>query len=572
MLLSKKWTLIAVCIIGLCAACIQQVPPEKDQSEKQPSPEEHTPEKDQSEKQPSPEEHTPEKDQSEKVPYTEKGGVLHRNETWSGEIRVTHTVIVPDGVTLTITPGTFVRFSHYRGYKTPWKKNGLIVEGGTLKAIGTPDKQIWFTSDADTPINGDWNGIALINTKTSEFKYVIVEFGEMGIEQFDSAVNVSHSIVRWCNAEGLYAERSQPVFEYNTLYSNGNHEIALEQYNTVTIQYNIFRNGHFGLHFEKTTGYVKGNYFAHYEHLAITAGMESDIKLVENKFENIGQDPPIGISPDTDIDMYDNDFGDGHIDIPEFDYKDIKTVELGYIPGDPEDKYLYIYDDRDETRRVIKRIGEGLSFGWALVYAEGYLWRFSLGSGEIGELQDFIRIDPVTGHYRRHGTNEIMNPRGLAFDGEYFWVNDFSLLKIFKFRLSGKFIEVLDSFDIPEKEKGGTSGLTTDGEFLYLRSRDGKKLYKLDKQGNVVDEIYFEGAIGSALVWTGEYFWTNSGCGKGLCKWTKDGQLVGEIYPAAVETWALAWDGEYLWTIQRTCEMWNDPKIYQIEILDDSLT
>ncbi|MCK5645100.1 MAG: hypothetical protein KAJ19_30145, partial [Gammaproteobacteria bacterium] len=97
--------------------------------------------------------------------------------------------------------------------------------------------------------------------------------------------------------------------------------------------------------------------------------------------------------------------------------------------------------------------------------------------------------------------------------------------------------------------------------------------YKLDKSGNLVDEIYFEsGGIGGAIVWTGDYFWTGSGCGKGICKFTEEGKLVGEIYPAAKDTWAVAWDGNYLWTIQRTCEMWDDPKIYQIEILDDSLT
>jgi hypothetical protein len=80
------------------------------------------------------------------------------------------------------------------------------------------------------------------------------------------------------------------------------------------------------------------------------------------------------------------------------------------------------------------------------------------------------------------------------------------------------------------------------------------------------------GGIGGAIVWTGDYFWTGSGCGKGICKFTEEGKLVGEIYPAAKDTWAIAWDGNYLWTIQRTCEMWDDPKIYQIEILDDSLT
>lgn len=510
----------------------------------------------------------------EKVPsgVVTKAGTLERSEVWSDVINVTGDVIVPNGITLTIEPGTIIKFKHYRGYRELWKMTGLYVIGGTLRAVGTPEKQIWFTSDAEDPINGDWRGITLENTKNSEFKYAIVEFGEMGIEQFDSEVVVSHSIIRWNNAEGLYAERSKPIFSYNTLYGNGYHEIALEQYNDVQILYNIFRDGHYGLHHEKTTSYIEGNYFKNYTYEAITAGMESNITVKGNRFENIGHDPPISVDPSCSAVTEDNDYSDGHIPIPQFDYADIKNSELGYIPGDAEDKYLYVYDEVDETRCVIKKIGKGLHFGWALVYAEDSLWRFSLGSGTIGESLDFIKIDPNTGNYTRYGNNVIMNPRGLAYDGEYFYVNDFSLLKIFKFRLNWNFTEILGSFDIPEKEKGGTSGLTTDGNFLYLRSRDGAKLYKLDKNGNLVDEIYFETeGVGGALVWTGNYFWVSGGCGKGIGKFTAEGKLVGEIYPPAKDTWALAWDGNYLWSIQRTCEMWDDPKIYQIEILDDSL-
>jgi len=498
-----------------------------------------------------------------------KSGTLTRDEIWSGEIHITDHIFVPKGVSLTIEPGTVVKFKHYRGYKEPWKRPGLIVEG-TIKAVGTPEKQIWFTSDAEEPINGDWEGIGLENTKNSEFKYVIVEFGEVGIEQFDSEVTISNSIIRWNNAEGLYAERSKPIFSYNTLYGNGYHEIALEQYNeNVQILYNIIRDGRDGVHFEKSSVYLEGNYFKNYERHAITAGMESGIVVKRNKFENIGYDPPISVYGGSTAEIENNDYGAGFIPIPEFDYEDVRPYELGYVPGDPEDRFLYIYDEVDETRRTIKKIGQGLSFGWALVYAENNLWRFS---DEISGEVDFIRIDPITGRYQSYGNNEIMKPTGLTYDGEYFWVNDFSLLKIFKFKLNGNFIEILDSFDIPEKDKGGTSGLTTDGDFLYLRSRNGSKLYKLDKNGNVVDEIHFEnGGVGGALVWTGNYFWTSGGCAKGLGKWTKDGKLVGEIYPPAKDTWALAWDGNYLWSIQRTCEVWNEPKIYQIEILDDSL-
>lgn len=506
------------------------------------------------------------------VKNTSKSGILTRDEVWSGEILITEAVIVPKEVTLSIEPGTVVKFRHFRGYKELWKKTSLIIEG-TIKAIGTPEKQIWFTSDADEPLNGDWGGIHLENTGNSEFNYVIVEFGEMGIEQFDSEVTISNSIIRWNNAEGLYAERSRPVFTNNTLYGNGYHEIALEQYNQdVRILYNIIKDGHYGVHLEKTVAYLEGNYFNNYTNMAITAGMESVITVIRNKFENINNEPPVSIDPGCTSRIEDNDYGNGQVAIPQFDYEDVKNYELGYIPGDVRDRFLYIYDNTDETRKVIKKIGRGLSFGWALVYAEDNLFRFSLGHGEIGESLDFIKIDPVTGSYKRYGNNIVMNPRGLAYDGEYFWVNDFSLLKIFKFKLEDTEIKIYDSFYIPEKDKGGTSGLTTDGDYLYLRSRDGSKLYKINMNGEVVDKIYFENSyVDGALVWTGNYFWTTGGNAKGICKWTKDGKLEGSIYPAAKDTWALAWDGNCLWSIQRTCEMWDDPKIYQIEILDDSL-
>jgi hypothetical protein len=85
--------------------------------------------------------------------------------------------------------------------------------------------------------------------------------------------------------------------------------------------------------------------------------MESTITIKRNKFENIGHEPPISVGADCSTKIEDNDYGNGHIPIPEFDYEDVKNFELGYIPGDLEDKFLYIYDEADETRRIIKKIG-----------------------------------------------------------------------------------------------------------------------------------------------------------------------------------------------------------------------
>ena len=501
-----------------------------------------------------------------------KSGVLTGDETWSGDITVSETVTVPTGITLTIEPGTTIKFKYDRNYKT-FNKAGLVIEGGNIKAVGTKDSMIWFTSAAGDPINGDWWGISLYNSCNSEFKYVIVEFGEMGIMQFDSEVSVLNSIIRWNNAEGLYAERSKPKFENNRLYSNGYHEIALEQYNEAQIKNNIFHDGVCAIHCEKTIAHIEGNYFNTYKWPAITAGMESKLEIIQNKFQNIPHDPPYAIYGGATAYLERNDFGDGSVPIPALDFPEITNFDLGYLPGDPEDRYPYIYDNKDNTRKVKSTIGAGLSFGWALEYVNGSLYRFSLGGGEIGLSLDFIKINPKTGEYVKYGNDVIMNPRGLTYDGEFFFVNDFSLLKIFKFKLENDYVTIYGSFDIPEKEKGGTMGLTTDGYNLYLKSRDGSKLYKLDKSGSLVDEIYFQNQIrsDSDIVWTGNYFWAAGGCEKGICKFTADGNLVGEIYPPAKDTWALAWDGKYLWSIQRTCEMWNDPKIYQTKIVDDSL-
>jgi len=92
----------------------------------------------------------------------EVSGTLYRDKTWSGTIRVTGDVYIPPGRTLTILPGTVVRFAvrsdsvnHLRGENNcPAPKAELIVEG-TLNAQGTEGKPILFTSDSATPSPGD---------------------------------------------------------------------------------------------------------------------------------------------------------------------------------------------------------------------------------------------------------------------------------------------------------------------------------------------------------------------------------------------------------------------------------
>jgi len=64
-----------------------------------------------------------------------KSGSITRDETWSGEVYIVNGVDIAKGVTLTVEPGTVVKFKHWRyGYTEPNERGALIVRG-TLQAV-----------------------------------------------------------------------------------------------------------------------------------------------------------------------------------------------------------------------------------------------------------------------------------------------------------------------------------------------------------------------------------------------------------------------------------------------------
>lgn len=83
-------------------------------------------------------------------------------------------VYVPNGITLTIEPGTVIKSD-----KT--EKGALCVErGGKIQASGTADKPIVFTSgqDAGSRAPGDWGGVVILgNAKTNRTSTPVIEGG-----------------------------------------------------------------------------------------------------------------------------------------------------------------------------------------------------------------------------------------------------------------------------------------------------------------------------------------------------------------------------------------------------------
>ncbi|HEY60874.1 MAG TPA: hypothetical protein G4N92_09390 [Anaerolineae bacterium] len=118
-------------------------------------------------------------------------GELRKDTLWEGEVLVVDNIFVPEGITLTILPGTHVRFQHYRGYKEPWKRLGLDVFG-TILAVGTPDAPIYFSTDARDPQNGDWRMIHVHDSQDSIFEFCVVEFAQQGINFWGGLAHISH--------------------------------------------------------------------------------------------------------------------------------------------------------------------------------------------------------------------------------------------------------------------------------------------------------------------------------------------------------------------------------------------
>ncbi len=185
-------------------------------------------------------------------------GIITKDEIWSGEIHITGDITVPEGVTLTIIPGT--KIFVMANYDDTGLGGGHIIDEvtdidpsalpeytkthikfnilGTLNAIGNHDNYILFTSDAIEPYNTDWDGIIFEKSSSGELKYVIVEWVHTGpaLHGTDN-VKITHSIIRHTFWGGLHAFQNSPIFEYNVLEDIG-HEAFDTHKASPIIRYN----------------------------------------------------------------------------------------------------------------------------------------------------------------------------------------------------------------------------------------------------------------------------------------------------------------------------------------------
>ncbi len=164
---------------------------------------------------------------------TEVGGNISEDTTWTkanSPYIVTSTVQVLEGVKLIIGPGVNIKFS---------QNTGLNI-GGQLRAIGTTDQYILFTSNQSSPAPGDWCGITFVDSSIDAqydlnkiffagniIKYATIEFAgrhcssqaAAAITCLSSSPFISNNIIShnsgFSTAGGLYLRNCENIRIYN---------------------------------------------------------------------------------------------------------------------------------------------------------------------------------------------------------------------------------------------------------------------------------------------------------------------------------------------------------------------
>lgn len=221
---------------------------------------------------------------------TRRSGPIRADEIWRGVIDITGDVGIYAPATLTIEPGTVVRFAagsddqrsggtvpitdtHFPHDPAiaPSQMSTINVFGGTLYAVGTPDRKILFTSSSKTAQPGDWHSLQY-NQSGSKFvlQYATLEYAYYGVQisdkASDSEVTISHNTIRNIVACGICngVAETGPVtisLSDNDISYCGHEGIDTHSNAALTIANNIFHDNWTGIVVDHNNSTIRHNQF-----------------------------------------------------------------------------------------------------------------------------------------------------------------------------------------------------------------------------------------------------------------------------------------------------------------------
>lgn len=137
---------------------------------------------------------------------------LWQDTVWQDDVLIDGVLTVAPGVTLEIRPGTTVRFTFRDSNRDGIGENEILSQG-ILKALGTIEKPILFTSSMKNPQPGAWGAVNMLMSEAENIlQYTIFEYGYRGFHAHFAKATISDSIFR-NNLRGLQFQESTVTVE-----------------------------------------------------------------------------------------------------------------------------------------------------------------------------------------------------------------------------------------------------------------------------------------------------------------------------------------------------------------------
>jgi hypothetical protein len=165
-------------------------------------------------------------------------GVIAADTVWSGTVLLKGQIVVKKGATLTILPGTVVRFLWSDEDGDAIGDGELNVEGRLL-AEGTRERPIVFTSARETPAMKDWTFVMISTSKDSVLAHCVLEYAFTGVQIHYSTCTVRDCLFRR-NWEGLRFSTTRADIHHNDFLDNGTGIYYQSHGSPVTVTRNRF--------------------------------------------------------------------------------------------------------------------------------------------------------------------------------------------------------------------------------------------------------------------------------------------------------------------------------------------
>jgi len=154
---------------------------------------------------------------ADKPLYLDKAYITE-DTTWSGTVILKGQNVVRRGVTLTILPGTVIKFAWIDEDGDDIGDGELTVEGRII-AKGTKEERILFTSAKDSPAPKDWTFVQISVSKDSLIENCIFEYAFSGLQIHYSTATIHKSLFRK-NFEGIRFSTTDILIEHNDIIDN----------------------------------------------------------------------------------------------------------------------------------------------------------------------------------------------------------------------------------------------------------------------------------------------------------------------------------------------------------------